>query len=60
MLLTDCFEVSDSMSIFILEDDVIQAQQMKRLVKEICQDHQIAYDFIEVTSKSANILKKFH
>lgn|SRR5699024_2246821 len=58
MLLTDCFEVSDSMSIFILEDDVIQAQQMKRLVKEICQDHQIAYDFIEVTSKSANILKK--
>lgn len=47
------------MSIFILEDDVIQAQQMERLVKEICEKHQLSYDFIEVTSKSANILKKF-
>lgn len=46
------------MSIFILEDDVIQAQQMERLVKEICEKHQLSYDFIEVTSKSANILKK--
>ncbi|MFS0646940.1 response regulator transcription factor [Siminovitchia sp. 179-K 8D1 HS] len=46
------------MSIFILEDDVIQAQHMKRLVKEICEKRQVPYDFIEVTSKSADIIKK--
>lgn len=52
------FEVSDNMSIFILEDDVIQAQQMERVIGQICEKHQLAYDFIEVTSKSANILQK--
>lgn len=46
------------MSIFILEDDVIQAQQLKRLVTEICEQHQLPYDFIEVTSKSTDILEK--
>lgn len=46
------------MSIFILEDDVIQAQHMKRLVEEICKKHQLPYDFIEVTSKSAHIIEK--
>ncbi|MBE7122765.1 LytR/AlgR family response regulator transcription factor [Bacillus cereus] len=45
------------MSIFILEDDVIQAQQMKRLVEEICEKYMLLYDFIEVTSKSENIIK---
>lgn len=46
------------MSIFILEDDVIQAQEMKRLVKEICEKHQLPYDFIEVTSRSTDIIEK--
>ncbi|WP_242309575.1 response regulator transcription factor [Bacillus cereus group sp. BfR-BA-01331] len=45
------------MSIFILEDDVIQAQQMKRLVEEICEKYMLPYDFIEVTSKSETIIK---
>lgn len=44
------------MSIFILEDDVIQAQQMKRLVEEICEKYMLPLDFIEVTSKSENII----
>ncbi|OJD78248.1 LytR/AlgR family response regulator transcription factor [Bacillus paramycoides] len=44
------------MSIFILEDDIIQAQQMKRLVEEICEKYMLAFDFIEVTSKSENII----
>ncbi|MGE7852116.1 LytR/AlgR family response regulator transcription factor [Bacillus paramycoides] len=44
------------MSIFILEDDVIQAQQMKRLVEEICEKYMLPFDFIEVTSKSENII----
>jgi len=46
------------MSIFILEDDVIQAQHLKRLVKKICEKHQLSYDFIEVTSKSTQIIGK--
>ncbi|MBM7716159.1 DNA-binding LytR/AlgR family response regulator [Bacillus thermophilus] len=46
------------MSIFILEDDVIQAQHLKRLVEEICEKHQLPHDFIEVTSKSADIIEK--
>lgn len=46
------------MSIFILEDDVIQAQQMKRLVEEICEQDGIIYDFIEATSKSKQIIEK--
>ena len=44
------------MSIFILEDDVIQAQQIKRLVEEICEKYMLPFDFIEVTSKSENII----
>lgn len=58
MLLVDCFEESDRMSIFILEDDVVQAQQAKRLVEEICEQHQLPYDFIEVTSKYTEIIEK--
>ncbi len=46
------------MSIFILEDDVMQAQQIERLVKKICKKHEIAYDFIEVTSRSESIIEK--
>src|SRR5690625_4092263 len=46
------------MSIFILEDDVIQAQSLKRLVKEICEKHQLPYNFIEVTRKSSQIIGK--
>lgn len=46
------------MSIFIYEDDAIQAQQLKNLVEEICTKQQIPYDFIEVTSRSESILEK--
>ncbi len=46
------------MSIFIFEDDVIQAQQMKRLVEEICEKHQIEFDFIEVTAKRERLIEK--
>lgn len=46
------------MSIFILEDDIIQAQHLKRLVEEICKKHELSYDFIEVTSKSTRIIEK--
>lgn len=58
MLVIDCHEESDSMSIFILEDDAIQAQQLKRLVEEICERHRISYDFIEVSGRSNDIIKK--
>lgn len=47
------------MSIFILEDDVIQAQQMKRLVEEICEKYMLPFDFIEVTSKVKILLLIF-
>lgn len=46
------------MSIFILEDDVIQAQQLKRLIEEVCEKQDILYDFIETTSKSRDIINK--
>lgn len=58
MLWIDCLRSGDYMSIFIYEDDVIQAQHMKRLVEEICEKHQLAYDFIEVTSRSERIIEK--
>lgn len=48
-------EVKD-MSIFILEDDVFQQQQMKQKVENICTKHAITYDFIEVTSKEERII----
>jgi len=46
------------MSIFILEDNIIQAQQLKQLIKQICEKYDIPYDFIEVTSKSRQIIEK--
>lgn len=58
MLLIDYDETSDRMSIFILEDDIIQAQNLKRLIEEICKKHEILYDFIEVTSRDSTIIEK--
>lgn len=46
------------MSIFILEDDAVQAQQLKRVVIEICKKHQLSYDFIEVTSRQRDVIEK--
>lgn len=46
------------MSIFIFEDDVFQAQHLKNLVEEICEKHQIPFDFIEVTRKEERIIEK--
>lgn len=46
------------MSIFILEDDIIQARQLKQMVGEICDRNNISYDFIEVTSKGREIIEK--
>lgn len=46
------------MSIFILEDDVMQAQHLKKVVEEICEKLQLPYNFIEVTSRESQIIKK--
>ncbi len=46
------------LSIFILEDDLIQAQNMRALVEQMCEEQQIPYDFIETTSKANEILAK--
>lgn len=46
------------MSIFILEDDLFQAQQLKESVEDICEKRQLSYDFIEVTSRSKQIIEK--
>ncbi|PFK30462.1 LytTR family transcriptional regulator [Bacillus cereus] len=46
------------MSIFILEDDVIQAQHMKQIVEEICEKYVLPYEFIEVTGRSEQIIEK--
>lgn len=46
------------MSIFILEDDVIQAQSLKRSVEELCLKNQIPYNFIEATSRYETIIQK--
>ncbi|ALS00942.1 hypothetical protein ATZ33_06030 [Enterococcus silesiacus] len=46
------------MSIFILEDDIIQAQALKRLVEEICQENSINYEEIHVTNKGKQIIEQ--
>ena len=46
------------LSIFILEDDLIQAQHLKVLVEQLCEEQQIPFDFIETTSKQDEILSK--
>jgi len=45
-------------SIFIYEDNMIQAQHVKQLVESICERNHIQYDFIKVTSKADNIIRK--
>lgn len=52
------YEEGEEMSVFILEDDVIQAQQLKKMISDICATHHILYDFIEATSKSTDIIEK--
>lgn len=46
------------LSIFILEDNVIQAQSMKRAIEHICSLNHIPYNFIETTSRYEEILSK--
>ena len=46
------------MSIFILEDDLYQAQRMQQMVQEICDKEQIPYNYIEATSRADEILSK--
>lgn len=46
------------LSIFILEDQVIQAEYMKRLVESICSEQHIPYQFIHVTSRPTELLEK--
>lgn len=46
------------MSIFILEDDIIQATQLKETIEKICKQHQIPHDFIQVTSKYEEIIER--
>lgn len=46
------------MSIFILEDDVFQAQSLKRSIEEICSAQHIPYNFIEATSRYEHIINK--
>lgn len=46
------------MSIFIFEDNIVQAQHLKQMIEEICAAHEITYDFIEVTSKSERIMER--
>lgn len=45
------------MSIFILEDNIIQAQNLKQLIKDICRKQNIPYDFIKVTARSQEIIE---
>lgn len=46
------------LSIFIFEDDVVQAQNMRRVVEQICLEEHIPYDFIETTSKEQELLSR--
>ena len=46
------------MSIFIFEDDMIQANSLKKMVEEIFLEESIPYDFIETTSKYEEIIEK--
>jgi len=46
------------MSIFILEDDIIQAEDLKRVLGGICANRQIPYDFIYATAKGERLLDK--
>lgn len=46
------------MSVFILEDDIIQAERLRETVEDICIKLQLPYDFIQVTSKYKEIIEK--
>lgn len=46
------------MSIFILEDDIIQAEELKQVLAGICESRQISYDFIFSTAKGERLLEK--
>lgn len=48
------------MSIFILEDDIYQAQRLKEIVETICEKHHIVYDKLLVTGRSEDILDQLH
>src|SRR5690606_27702434 len=47
-----------SLSIFILEDDILQAQSLKQLIEKLCFELSIPYQFIEATSRPDEILNK--
>lgn len=47
-----------AMSIFILEDDLYQAQRMQQMIQDICEKEQIPYNFIETTSRADEIVSK--
>lgn len=46
------------MSIFIYEDHILQAQNLKKMIEDICSRQQIDYDFIKTTSRSDELLKE--
>src|SRR5690625_3771405 len=46
------------MSIFIIEDDIIQAEKLKKDIVKICDIHHIPYYFIEVTSRNEKIIER--
>lgn len=46
------------MSIFIFEDNIIQAEQMRNDIKKICHENNISYDFIEVTSRNERLIER--
>lgn len=48
------------MSIFIYEDHIIQAQQIRAMIEDICAKENIQYDFIKVTSRCEDIVQKIH
>ncbi|OZI13185.1 LytTR family transcriptional regulator [Bacillaceae bacterium SAS-127] len=46
------------MSVFILEDDVIQAEKLKRMIKAICEEQKIGDVPIFATSKGERIIER--
>lgn len=46
------------MSIFILEDDTIQAAHLEHTIRDICEEHHIQFDFIYTTGKGERIIER--
>ncbi|WP_338752636.1 LytTR family DNA-binding domain-containing protein [Bacillus sp. FJAT-52991] len=46
------------MSVFILEDDVIQAENLKRMIRDICEKHDIDDASVFATSKGERIIER--